>query len=177
MLIGCQNSNEKIEVLDSKYEGFSNFESLDERAEIIVIGTKVSEKKSFLSRSMTTNEVLSGHTPATFNITKVIKNSDDDVNIAVDNEIEIMEHVYIHDNTIYSYNGYKKMTENDEYMLFLMPEQDNIYAIYGLNEGKVPLAHDDVELLKTDEENNSSYDHDVNRLNKLYMDAKKKYIN
>lgn len=169
-MVACSSKEDNLVMLDGKAEGFSTFEELDEASPIIVRGVKTEESNTTIIRSDYDPELIQlGYTQSEFKITEVIKNTENDSEVKVDNSIPILEHSFYDKKTDkeYSYNGYMKMSEDAEYLLFLLPKQDNIYAIQGVHFGKVPLETDSIEMYQEDSP-------DI--FKEIYKDARNKYV-
>lgn len=162
-------------IFEGKTDAFENLEQLENESVIIVRGEKISEEETFVSRSEIDDEVNGGYTNSNFKINKVIKNGENDNKITDGNTISIFESAFYDEKTdkTYRINGYENMKEAKQYLLFLLPEQDGMYATRAVTYGKVPLDTDDLEI-KTDsigEEDQSQ----IQTLETIFNEVRQKY--
>lgn len=123
----------------------STFEKLEENAEIIVKATKVSEENIIMDD--VEGRVDDGYTLATVKINEVFNNATD---LNIPETIGIYENEYYDSDRKITYHteGYQKMQENEEYLLYLRKSMtDSFYIILGVNTGKIPLSNE-VNLLQ-----------------------------
>ncbi|KRG09459.1 hypothetical protein ACA30_21980 [Virgibacillus soli] len=166
LLVACS----KVQIISGKAEGFDSFVDLDAATEIIVLGTKKSEEKPNISRTED-GDITLGYTTANFKIDKVMKNEQANAKIKEENTIPIMEHSFSDGTKQISYNGYKNRNEGEQYLLFLSPEQDGLYAIRGVTQGKVPVKEGEVQVYQENDTDDSE-----KFLSKIFIEARAKYI-
>lgn len=135
----------RIEV-EAKTDGFVDLNDLVERTPIIVKGIRGEDVRTEVHKSKINESIIGGYTVADFKITEVYKNEMANVKINPENSISVAELNFESEGTIYSVNGYEKMNRNDEYLLFLIEEQEGVFATRGVTFGKVPLSSDNLEI-------------------------------
>lgn len=142
ILIGF-NNNKEIEKVDfhGKVMGYNNLEELEDASPVIIRGIKKKEDSVEVFRSEVNDEVIGGYTESSFVISDVYKNSEDKKDIKQGNEIKISEMAFYdkETNTIYSVNNYENMNFNKEYLLFLVPVDNDMYSSRGVTFGTVPM--------------------------------------
>ncbi|MEC1180533.1 hypothetical protein P9B03_18890 [Metasolibacillus meyeri] len=121
--------------------GFGNLEEMEEASPVIVLGTKTKESDTEVFRSEINNEVIGGYTKSSFLISKVFKNSENRQDININDQIIISEMSFYdkETNAQYTVNEYKNMEFDKEYLLFLVPVDEGMYAPRGVTTGKVPM--------------------------------------
>lgn len=139
------SEQKRIEV-EAKTDGFVDLNDLTEKSPIIVKGVRGEDIRTEVYTSKVNGSVIGGYTVADFEITEVIKNEVDNVKINLENPIPVAELNFESEGTIYSVNGYEKMNQNNEYLLFLTDEHDGVFATRGVTFGKVPLSSDELEI-------------------------------
>lgn len=170
-------------VFEGKTDSYNSLGELQDKSPIIVKGIKNKEKKTEIFRSSIDNSVVDGYTESDFKITEVHKNLENDVNIKSGNNISISEGAFYDQetDTTYRTNGYKNMIDGKEYLLFLIPTEDGLYAPRSVTYGKVPLDTDDPEVYLDSEEQSKSEvkaDKDqIKELNDIFEDARTEYNN
>ncbi|MHA7098891.1 hypothetical protein [Priestia aryabhattai] len=162
-------------LFEGKTDAFQNLEQLENESVIIVRGEKINEEKTYVSRSEIDGAVNAGYTNSNFKINKVIKNEENDNKIIDGSTIPVFESAFYDEETdaTYRINGYENMKEAKQYLLFLLPEQDGMYATRAVTYGKVPLDTDDLEI-QTDsigEEDQSQ----IQTLEDIFKEARQKY--
>ncbi|MDH2363875.1 hypothetical protein [Priestia megaterium] len=162
-------------LFEGKTDAFQNLEQLENESVIIVRGEKINEEKAYVSRSEIDGAVNGGYTNSNFKINKVIKNEENDNKITAGSTIPVFESAFYDEKTdkTYRINGYENMKEAKQYLLFLLPEQDGMYATRAVTYGKVPLDTDDLEV-QTDsigEEDQSQ----IQTLESIFKEARQKY--
>lgn len=167
------NEGIKKMTFHAKSDGFYTFNELENKTSIIVKGIKNEEINTNIFKSEIDDEILGGYVSSEFKITQVYKNNDGNKKIFEGNIIPILEHAFydIETDINYNVNGYQKMQYNKEYLLFLLPEEEEIFAIQGVNFGKVPLNTDDIEINLDD----SLLQEQEDVFNQIFKNAKRKY--
>lgn len=95
------------------------------------------------------------YTMSDLKITQVYKNSKDNP-ISIDKNIEVYENeAYDSDENItYHVEGYQKMKQDEEYLLFLEETPEGYYVPVSVIYGKVSIANNEIETKFLDEEKN-----------------------
>jgi hypothetical protein len=104
-----------------------------------------------------------------FKITKVFKNEINNGNIFNNGKISVFESTFTDpaEKKTYSINGYEKMRNGKEYLLFLIPlENDNQFSTRGVTYGKIPLDTKELEVFD---------DTQKQVLSTIFSEAREKY--
>lgn len=175
-------SKTKVTLIEAKTEGdYNSLEDL-QNLPIIVKGVNTEKNETELQYSKIDNSLIGGHTVSSFKITEVLQNQDSNSNIKIDNTISIMEYSFYdkETDTTYSYNGYTNMKKNEEYIIFLLPEENNMFPIGSIDVGKVPVDTKEIEILKEELEENPEIFEDVEELieniEKVFIEVRDEYI-
>ncbi len=167
-------SNKKIVEIEAKTDGFDDLNDLIEKSPIIVKGIRGEDVRTEVFTSkVDASVIIGGYTVADFKITEVIKNEVANVQINSENSIPIAELNFESEGSIYSVNGYEKMNENNEYLLFLVDEQDGVFATRGVTYGKVPLSSDELEIYGENTKSITNFD----LIEDIFSDARNLYGN
>lgn len=176
-------SKPKVTLVEAKSMDYHSLEELKSELPIAVKGVKTEEKENALEYSKIDNTLVGGHTVSNFKITEVLQNKDKDSNIVVGSTIPVMEYSFIDEekNTTYSYNGYANMKEEEEYILFLLPKVDNLYAVGSLSTGKIPVEETaEVEIYQEELEENTEVFGDstetIEEIENIYDDVRAEYL-
>ncbi|HBT74315.1 MAG TPA: hypothetical protein DEB37_19405 [Lysinibacillus sp.] len=153
--------NKKIETInfEGKTLGFDNLEEMEEASPVIVLGTKTKENDTEVFRSDINNDVIGGYTKSSFLISEVYKNNDNKEDIKTNSQITVSEMAFYdkETNAMYTVNDYENMEFDKEYLLFLVPVDDGMYAPRGVTTGKVPMfgSNSSLNSLNTVDSDNS----------------------
>ncbi|UAT33113.1 hypothetical protein K7T73_21825 (plasmid) [Bacillus badius] len=176
-------SKPKITVIEAKTIDYSSLEELQTELPIAVKGIKTDEKKTELQYSKVDNSLIGGHTVSNFKITEVLQNNNEAAEIKVGNNIPVMEYSFLdkESDTTYTYNGYANMRENEEYILFLLPKEEEVFPIGSTSIGKIPVEKStEVEIYKEDfEANNDNVDDTeevIENIEKVYEEVRAEYV-
>lgn len=175
-------STQKIFLIEAKTVEYGSLEDLQERLPFAVKGVKINEKNTELQYSNLDDSLIGGHTVSNFKITEVLQKTEEDSSISVGHTIPVMEYSFFDrdSDTLYSYNGYTNMGENSEYILFLLPKEEDIYPIGSVEFGKVPINTNEVEIfnqeLEAEEEVFGDTVKTVEEINKVYGEVKEEYL-
>ncbi|HCL0577124.1 TPA: hypothetical protein N1S95_004548 [Salmonella enterica subsp. enterica serovar Typhi] len=162
-------------VFEGKTEGYDSLQDLESQSPIIVKGVKEDEKRAEIFRSSADDSVIDGFTESTFKISEVHKNEQNDENIKEGSRISISEGAFYDDktDTTYRTNGYENMISGSEYLLFLIPTEENLYAPKSVIYGKVPLNNDDLEVyVDSDDDNNYA---EISEVSELFDEVRESY--
>jgi len=180
--VGKTAPKTKVSLIEAKTTGYNSLDEL-KKLPIILKGVKTKEDSTELQYSKLDNSLIGGHTVSSFKIKEVIQNQDLNSNIKVDNSISVMEYSFYNkeDDTIYSYNGYTNMKEDQEYILFLLPEEDNVFPIGSVTLGKIPVETNEIEIFQEELEANpetfGTTDKDIELLEKVSTEVRNEYQN
>lgn len=125
-----KESTYQVATSHAKIPFFEEFSTLENYSEIIVIGHAVGEQGTYQVKT-DTGEVIDELGQTAFQIDKVFKG-----NIAKQSTITVMEDGRVEDGVYQNLEGYVKMNDSDQYLLFLRKTGDNTYAINGSYQGK-----------------------------------------
>lgn len=156
--------------IEAKTDYFGNLDELTEKSPIIVKGFKESEVRTEVFKSKINESVIGGYTVADFKITEVIKNEATNSKINLDQSIPIAELNFEAEGAVYSTNGYEKMNEGNEYLLFLTDEQDGVFATRGVTVGKIPLDSNETEIF-----DNYLLDSEIESIKDIFNEARIEY--
>lgn len=165
-----------VVVFEGKTDGFDSLEDLEGGSDIIIKGIKTGEVETVVTKSEIDDEVNGGFTVSDFKISEVFK-TDSNSKIEVENNVSILENAFYDQETeaTYTVNGYEKMIEGEEYLLFLSSEVEGVFAPEGVTYGKVPLNTNKVEMRKFTSHSRESNNEHVNELDQLFKEAREKY--
>lgn len=142
-------------IVDAKTDVMPDLASIENKAEMIVIGKKVVQEDPTVIYNQE-DRINVAYTLSNFLVQKVI--SDDEVQGGM--EITILENEAYNkrEDITYHIAGYELMKEDNEYLLFLRKSTtDPYYIIIGNNYGKVPLQNETSALREAVQKANTSY--------------------
>lgn len=169
---------------EAKIDGVADFKELDDRAEIIVKGTKTKVLNNVINKDAE-GMVIDYHTDSEVQIDQVYKGESS--GISENKQLLVRENGAVDQvgetTVFYGVEGYQLMNEDEEYLLFLSPSltDANVYFIEGVYYGKVPVDADQ-NLGKSATSSNLSTleyrDEDSakpEKLNQIFAEALQKY--
>lgn len=138
----------------AKLPEVTDLNDLENKSSIIVKATKSKEHSPVVKKDSEGNIFLT-YTMSDLKITQVYKNSKDNP-ISIDKNIEVYENeAYDSDENItYHVEGYQKMKQDEEYLLFLEETPEGYYVPVSVIYGKVSIANNEIETKFLDEEKN-----------------------
>lgn len=142
-------------IVDAKTDVMPDLASIENKAEMIVIGKKVVQEDPTVIYNQE-DRINVAYTLSNFLVQKVI--SGDEVQGGM--EITILENEAYNkrEDITYHIAGYELMKEDNEYLLFLRKSTtDPYYIIIGNNYGKVPLQNETSALREAVQKANTSY--------------------
>lgn len=142
-------------IVDAKTDVMPDLASIENKAEMIVIGKKVVHEDPTVIYNQE-DRINVAYTLSNFLVQKVI--SGDEVQGGM--EITILENEAYNkrEDITYHIAGYELMKEDNEYLLFLRKSTtDPYYIIIGNNYGKVPLQNETSALREAVQKANTSY--------------------
>ncbi|WPK13907.1 hypothetical protein R6U77_09750 [Lysinibacillus louembei] len=142
-------------IVDAKTDVMPDLASIENKAEMIVIGKKVVQENPTVIYNQE-DRIDVAYTLSNFLVQKVI--SGDEVQSGM--EITILENEAYNkrEDITYHIAGYELMKEDNEYLLFLRKSTtDPYYIIIGNNYGKVPLQNETSALREAVQKANTSY--------------------
>lgn len=176
----------KVEVIEAKTIDYNSLEELQTELPIAVRGIKTNEKETKLQYSKIDNSLIGGHTVSNFKITEVLQNNNEASQIEVGNTIPVMEYSFFDEesDTTYTYNGYVNMKENEEYILFLLPEEEQTFPVGSISIGKIPVENStEVEIYQEDFEANNDTEmvddyteEAIENMEKVYEEVRAEYV-
>ncbi|KGE19268.1 hypothetical protein [Paenibacillus wynnii] len=178
VVVDAQNNiNYQIATSHAKMPYYEELNTLDNYSEVIVIGHVAGQQDTYQVKT-DNGEVIDtlGKTP--FQIDKVLKGN----NITKETLVTVMEDGRVENGVYYNLEGYVKMNDSDQYMLFLRKTGDNTYAINGSYQGKFNIENaDEISEFKSNAiseqqlENVEYIGENTDHFNKLKEEAIKKY--
>ncbi len=120
----------QIATTHAKIPFFEEFSTLENYSEIIVIGHAVGQQGTYQVKT-DTGAIIDKLDKTPFQIDKVFKG-----NIFKQSTITVMEDGRIEDGVYHNLEGYVKMNDSNQYLLFLRKTGDNTYAVNGSYQGK-----------------------------------------
>lgn len=130
----------KIATNEAKLIYYKDFNLLDSDTEIVAIGHVVNDNGLY---DVKTDEgvVVDQLSQTSVKIDEVLKGE-----IPTDNPVTVMESAVIKDDVFVTLEGYVKMNDEDQYLLFLRKTGDNTYAINGTFQGKFNIEQTSPEV-------------------------------
>ncbi len=167
--LSTKHSQYKYIFAHAKFSGtYLDYNSIENAAKIIVIGTKENGKPVLVNDDSDTVSYF--YTLSDFKVEKVIKNVTSN-GIYKNESITIMENAAIDSisNQYFSIEGYQLMDNKKRYLLFLTPNrtEQGIYNMQGVIFGKYALEKNKTNRVKT-------FNQDIKYYEKRYSDINKK---
>ena len=158
-------------IVESKVPYYEDASSIEKEATAILLVDKISEDEPFIKYDDRNNPIY-GYSISNVKVISVVKNETGN-SVAQNDVISILENEYTDKNTKITYHleGYMKMKNENEYLLFLFYTPENgLYVPVGGVFGKVNTDKSEKILFDKEDSLYSSYMIINNELREIYKD-------
>lgn len=168
-----------VNIAHADYFPIENIDILEERSTLIVNAKYTGNRTLKEWTDISTGEVIATGSESEININEILKG---DIN-SNSSAISVYEPAYFEDNTYVSIEGYNLMNEEDNYLLFLRPmENEEAYVIVGMYQGKYNVnSTESLEPVKSvkvfkDIKDTEYFGDNIEGYNELKTQVLKKYL-